>query len=418
MRAILLILFSSLCLHSRAQKTLVMGDKTYEPQIRSVQCYPNQPTEGNASLPAVARMDNQNLLLEFDDLRDQRNNYYARLMHCNFDWTKSGLMDLDFMREYNEFPINDYQFSGNTHIPYVHYRYQVPPVKLPGNYLIMVYRDGNRQDLILTRRILIFDGRVSLVPDDQIAGLGNIRSTNQALNFVVNYPEMEVLNPMASVHVVIRQNQRWDNAKYDVKPSFIREDVSQLEYRFFDMDKTFSGGNEFRFVDFRSLNSPGQNTGRLDKSIKPYELFVALDGPRGGQPYSQYPDMNGSFAPANLDYNDDPAITCNYVQVNFGLKSPKLKNDVYVIGAFNGWDKNAENKMDYDADRGLYSRRMLLKQGFYNYEYWVAAPDDPNQIEGDHFETENVYEVLVYYKPFQPNADLLVGYFVIPVNPR
>ena len=43
---------------------------------------------------------------------------------------------------------------------------------------------------------------------------------------------------------------------------------------------------------------------------------------------------------------------------------------------------------------------------------------DPNQIEGNHFETENMYEVLVYYRPFQPNADLLIGYFVIPVNQR
>ncbi len=418
MRITLLIIFCLMCFCSRAQKKLVIADRNYEPQIRSVQCYPNQPTEGNSTLPAVARMDNQNLLLEFDDLREQRNNYYARLVHCNFDWTKSGLVDLDFMRDYNEFPINDYAYSGNTHIPYVHYRFAIPPIKIPGNYLVMVYRDGNKQDLVLTRRLVIFDSRVSFVPDDHISGLGNIRSTNQALNFVVNYPDMEIINPMNSVHVVIRQNQRWDNAKFDVTPSFIREDVTQLEYRFFDMDKTFSGGNEFRFVDFRSLNSPGQNTGKLDKTRKPYELYVALDAPRGSQPYSQYPDMNGCFAPANLDYNDDPAITANYVQVNFGLKSPKLKDDVFVIGAFNGWDKNAENQMDYDALQGLYTRRILLKQGFYNYEYWVNSPDDPNQIEGNYFQTENMYEVLVYYKPFQPNADLLVGYFVIPVNAR
>jgi hypothetical protein len=418
MRALLLFVFSASCLLSWGQKTLVMGDNTYEPSIRSVQCYPNQPTEGNSLLPAVARMDSQNLLLEFDDLREQKNNYYARLMHCNFDWTKSTLMDLDFMHDYNEFPINDYGYSVNTHVPYVHYRYPIPAVKIPGNYLLMVYRDGNKQDLILTKRIVIFNGRVSFAPDDQISGLGNIRSTNQALNFVVNYSNVEILNPMGSVHVVIRQNQRWDNAKFDVKPSFIREDASQLEYRFFDMDKTFSGGNEFRFVDFRSLNSPGQNTLKIDKSHKPYDLFVALDGPRGSQAYSQYPDMNGSFAPANLDYNDEPWISANYVQVNFGLKSPKLKDDVYVIGAFNGWNKNAENKMDYDATQGLYSRRMLLKQGFYNYQYWVDSPDDPNQVEGNHFETENMYEVLVYYRPFQPNADLLIGYFVIPVNPR
>jgi len=93
--------------------------------------------------------------------------------------------------------------------------------------------------------------------------------------------------------------------------------------------------------------------------------------------------------------------------------------DVYVIGAFNGWDKGVENKMDFDATQNVYTRRLLLKQGFYNYQYWVDAPNaDANQIEGNYFQTENLYEVLVYYKPFQPNADLLIGYFVLPVNPR
>jgi hypothetical protein len=401
------------------QKTLLLEDKTYEQSIRSVQCYPNQPTEGNMSLPAVARLNAQNLVLEFDDLQEQKSNYYAKLVHCNFDWSKSGLMDLDFMRDYNEFPINDYSYSINTHVPYVHYRYPIPPVKVPGNYVILVYRDGNKQDLMLTRRILISDSRVSFIPDDQISGLGNIRSTNQALNFVVNYADMEIINPMGSVHVVIRQNQRWDNAKLDVKPSFIREDQSQLEFRFYDMDKTFSAGNEFRFVDFRSLNYPGQNTMKLDKSHKPYDLYVALDAPRGGQAYSQYPDSNGSFYPDNKDYPDEPWISANYLHVNFGLKSSKFDGDVYVIGAFNGWDRNPENKMDYDPTQGLYSRRILLKQGFYNYQYWLESKREAgNKIEGDYFQTENMYEVFVYYRPFQPNADLLVGYAMIPVNPR
>ena len=400
-----------------AQKTLALMDKTYEPQIKTVQCYPSQPTEGNFLLPAATRMDRQDLIVEFDDLAEQRNNYYVKLIHCNFDWTKSGLMDLDFMRDYNEFAITDYSFSINTHIPYVHYRFSILPVKIPGNYVVIVYRDGNRQDLILSRRIVVYDSRVSLVRDDQISGLGNIRNTNQALNFIINYGNTEIINPMGNIHVTIRQNQRWDNAKFDVKPSFLREDVNQLEYRFFDMDKTFQAGNEFRFVDFRSLVNPGQNTSKIDKSHKPFDLVVNLDGPRASQSYSQYADLDGNFYIDNLDYRQEPWISANYLNVNFGLQSPPFKGDVYVMGAFIGWASTDENKMSYN--QGMYSRRLLLKQGFYNYQYWVVGPESGgNEIEGNHFQTENLYEVLVYYRPFQPNADLLIGYFVIPVNPR
>ncbi|CAN5264663.1 DUF5103 domain-containing protein [soil metagenome] len=414
---ILILLLAVISFPLAAQKALVNQDRTYESQIRSVQCYPNQQTQGASILPAITRMDTQNLLLEFDDLQEERNNYYVKLIHCNFDWSKSTLMDLDFMREYNENIINDYTFSINTHIPYVHYRYPIPTVKVPGNYLVMVYRDGNRQDLILSRRISVFEPRFTLTQDNGLAGIGNIRNTNQALNFAVNYGRTEVINPLGSIHVTIRQNQRWDNARVDIKPSFVREHQSELEYRFFDMDKTFQGGNEFRFVDFRSLNYPGQNTLKLDKSHKPYDLFVMVDATRESQSYSQYPDMNGNFAPDNTDYQQEPWISANYLYVTFGLKSPKLTNDVYVIGAFNNWQRTEENKMEYNPILSMYSKRILLKQGFYNYQYFVDS-GDPNQLEGNHFQTENIYDVLVYYRAFQPNADLLVGYFVMPVNPR
>ncbi len=405
------------CLFAFGQKALLLQDKAYEGQIRTILCYPNQTTDGNMLLSAIARMDAQNLVLEFDDLREQRQNYYVKFIHCNYDWSKSSLMDLDYMHDYNEFLINDYSFSINTFVPYVHYRFALPPVKIPGNYVVIVYRDGNKQDLVLSRRVAVFDTRLDLVMDEGIAGLGNIRNTNQALNFIIDYGRSEIINPMGNVHVTLRQNQRWDNVKEDIKPSFIREDVNQLEYRFFDMDKTFQGGNEFRFVDFKSLNYPGQNTLRLDRGHKPYDLYVNVDRPRQFQSYSQYPDLDGGFIVDNTDFQQEPWISANYINVTFALQTPAMKGDVYVIGAFNSWARTEENKLTYDGE--MYSKKMLLKQGLYNYAYWTGPPEpDGNQIEGNHFQTENLYEALVYYRAFQPNADLLIGYFPIPVNPR
>jgi len=399
------------------QKTLKLEDATYEQEIRTVLCYSAGPS-GTGVPTAVARLDAQNLILEFDDIRENRENYYLRLLHCNFDWTRSQLRDLDIMRDYNEVPINDYTFSMNTHLPYVHYRIAVPPVKLPGNYVAVVYRNSDKDDIVLTRRVLIYQNLMTLMQDDQLAGLGNLKSTNQALNFKVNYTRMEVLNPSTSVHVNIRQNLRWDNARMDIKPNFIREDIKQLEYRYFDMDHSFSAGNEFRFVDFRSLNSPGINTDRMDRRQQPLELYVTPDASRAGLAYTQMPDKNGYFVIDNLDYRHEPWVTCNYLFVNFTLRSPKLANDVYVIGAFNGWQREGENRMKWS--NGMYSAKLVLKQGFYDYQYWLppSKTQDSNELEGNHFQTENVYEVLVYYRPFQPNADILVGYFIIPVNPR
>ena len=394
------VLLFLLSYYSDAQKKLLYRDMVYEPQIKTVQLFPDQT-------------------LEFDDLQDNRNNYYVKFIHCNYDWTKSGLQDLDFMHEYNEFTINEYAISNNIYPPYVHYRFQIPKVKIPGNYLLIIYRDGDKSDLIISQRFFVADNQVTLAKDNSFSGGGTLRTSNQQLNFVINYGTIELLNPLESVHVVIRQNKRWDNARMDVKPSFIREDASELEYRFFDQDKHFNAGNEFRFVDFRSLNFPGINTGKLDRSVKPYQLTVQLDKSRSIQAYAQYPDINGGYTIENRD-NGEPATSGNYIETIFFLQAPKLiEGDVYVIGAFNNWIRDDENRMTYNSTQGVYECSLFLKQGFYNYEYFVESPQlSPDYFEGSHYETENEYEILVYYKPFRPNADLLIGHFVLQVNPR
>lgn len=411
---LLLIIFPSF-----SQKELRFEDKVYEPEVKTVQLFPDHNgLENNASTAAVSLYE-PNLILEFDDLRPDRSNYYAKLIHCNFDWTKSDLNNLDFLKEYNEFPINDYVYSGNTHISYVHYRFLIPPVKIPGNYLLIVYRDGEQTDLLLSRRMIVYTQDVNLKLDGQLAGSGTLRPSNQQLNFIIDYSRMEILNPLETVHVVIRQNHRWDNARMDVKPSFIRDSNSELEYRFYDQDKSFNAGNEFRFVDFRSLNFPGQNTASLSRTVKPFHLYVQQDKIRADEAYSQYNDFNGSYVIENIDAGDSK-VSSNYVETTFSLSSSKpLNESVFICGGFNGWERNQENKMNYFTNKSAYEATILLKQGLYNYQYLVESPTlDANYFEGNHFETENVYEILVYKRPFRPNADLLIGYFVIPVNQR
>jgi hypothetical protein len=399
-------------------KALRNIDFAYEPQIRTIFV---RPVSGEANpylAPAVTKLGEWNLLLEFDDLRDQRDNYYARIIHCNYDWSRSDLMDLDFLNDFNEFPISNFEFSVDTHIPYVHYWLGLPAVKLPGNYIVAVYRGTDKSDIILTKRFMVFDPQVSFANERNLIGAGNIASLNQQINFSISYQKLEVINPMENIKVSIRQNQRWDNIATDIRPSFVREIEKQLEYRFFDDSKMFKGGNEFRFFDLRSLYHPGRNVNRVAKNVKPYEVYIVRDKSREDEVYSQLPDLNGGFIPGNLDYRDE-AFT-NYAQVNFALTSPKpLPGKVYVTGGFNYWNLNDENRMQYDSVGKEYRARILLKQGWYDYQYLVQSSTVPAYyLEGSHYETENFYEILVYYRPFQPKADLLLGYLRLEKNPR
>jgi hypothetical protein len=395
-------------------KTLRLEDYTYEPQIETVLLH---PSTGNNLMSAVTKLGEWNLVLQFDDLRSQGDNYVARLIHCNHDWTKSDLMDLDFMTDYNEFNITNYQFSVDTHIPYVHYAFNIPAVKLPGNYVLVVFRAGNKEDVILTKRFMVYDSKVSFTKDGNLINSGKVASMNQQINFSVNYKNIQVPNPLENVWVVIRQNQRWDNMLTDLKPSFIREIEHELEYNFFDAKKMFKGGNEFRFFDLRSLNYPGRNVDYVTKTVKPFEAFIQKDKSRGSQVYAQNPDLDGNFNVGNLDYN--VSNFTNYVNVNFTLLSRPVNGNVYVAGAFNYWNLNAKNKMNYDSVKSQYTARILLKQGWYDYEYVVKSPSVPSEyFEGSHFETQNTYEIFFYYKPYQPRAEQLVGYLRLDQNPR
>lgn len=399
-------------------KILRLEDRAYEPQIRTIDIHPDFDAPEAFLTPAVTRLGDWNLVLEFDELHNRHDTYYARLIHCNFDWTKSDLMDLDFMTSFNEFPVNQYEYSVDTHIPYIHYRLNLPPVKLPGNYVVAVYRGSDKEDIILTQRFMVYDNRVRVAGENNLVGAGTTARLNQQLNFTVDYKNLDILNPLENLKVSIRQNQRWDNISPDVRPSFVREIEKEVEYRFFDAEKMFKGGNEFRFFDMRSLNHPGRNVARVDRTTRPFQVFVEPDKPRTDEVYGQYPDLNGGFTIENLDYNDI-AFT-NYANVHFQLRSPApLPGKVYVTGAFSHWRRDTENRMTYDSTRGVYAAELVLKQGWYDYQYYFEAEDRPPYfLEGSHFETENLYEIFIYYRPFQPRADLLIGYVRLEKNER
>lgn len=188
-----------------------------------------------------------------------------------------------------------------------------------------------------------------------------------------------------------------------------------MEYRFFNTDHAFQAGNEFRFVDFGSLNYPGQNTGRLERDQSSIKLYVAIDAPRADQRYAQYRDLDGAYIVANNDASQPGETFSNYLNVVFTLQSPKAYNSkIYVTGAFNNWMKNPAFEMKYS--NGQYTNEVLLKQGFYNYCYITDNPAE--SIEGNYFETENFYEIFVYNRSYYTDADLLIGYYSFKVNPR
>jgi len=421
------VLFSSIILIStllstgftQNNKELLYKDATYEEEIRTVQLYPNNNKNWNVLDPPVAQLGRMNLVLEFDDLVQSPEDYRAKIIHCNRDWSKSRLHATDYLYDYNEFRITNDQSSADTKVTYIHYNYKLPQVKLSGNYLLVVYRGSNENDIILSKRFMVYNNLVNINVTSPLEGRSSSDITKQQLDFTINYQNYELINPMENVYVTIRQNERWDNAITELKPSFIRDHVSELEYRYFNYENAFSAGNEYRFFDMRSLRSPGQAVQDADWNKYPIAVKLMTDAPRIYQAYAERRDINGDYYIVNVDAGNGDVYS-DYVTTQFTLHTDyHIPGEIYVVGKMNNWEQRSENRMRYDKKTNLYKADLILKQGWYNYKYVVKNDTlNANYLEGNHYQTENNYEIFVYYKPINRRSELLIGYGFYEMNSR
>ena len=77
--------------------------------------------------------------------------------------------------------------------------------------------------------------------------------------------------------------------------------------------------------------------------------------------------------------------------------------------------------MFYDEAAKKFIAKIYLKQGFYNYILATKNQDGSlnfGEINGSFWQTENLYQAYLYYRPFGRNYDGLIGYgeFRAPVR--
>ena len=272
--------------------------------------------------------------------------------------------------------------------------------------------------MVLARRFLVADPQVTFSDRFGMSALRTYGRSEHQVSFDVDYTGVDIVNPANSVTVNILQNHRWDNAKMNVPPTFIKEAKNSIEYRNFTEVNTFPAGNEFRFFDLRSIKYFGQYVKAAKMEKKANFVWVEDDKPRTALAYSVDQDINGQFFIENLERKIAP-IENDYAKVYFTLKSEKISGRVYIAGSLASWAYTHDNLMTWDAESGSYQGSLLLKQGFYNYQYVVTGGSEKlNQLEGNHGETENQYQIFFYYRPPNLQADLLIGYLNLDRNQR
>ncbi len=409
------LLICSLAFSSLAQDKFYYENSIYRENIKTVQAY----REGFVlSNPIIGLREDVKLVFKFDDISPDVKDYYYTVVHCDADWNESYIVQEEYLEGFMENPVDDYALSFNTIFEYVNYQIVLPNeqlrFKLSGNYALVVYEDQDREKRVLTQRFHIIENAVGVEGRVRRPVSDAFKGANHQVEFKIHHPDVAILNPRDEVKVVLMQNNRWDNAIRDLKPLYIRDQM--LEYTH-TTGNIFKAGNEFRYFDNRTNRMNGENVIATDFHRPYYHKTLKLDEVRSNKKFFAYEEMNGKYSIESQDQEvRDPDTECDYTFVHFtlDLEAPLLGGSVNVFGSLSNWNANKSNEMTYNFETGDYELSMLLKQGYYNYMY-VYVPDgaqkaDHTNIEGSFWETENDYQIFVYYRDLAGRYDRLVGY--------
>ncbi|MCK0144836.1 DUF5103 domain-containing protein [Arenibacter sp. F26102] len=351
------------------------------------------------------------IYLEFDDLLANEQDYYYKIVHCDYDWTPSSLLKSQFLNGLDNERIVDYENSYSTLQPYSNYKLTIPNdytrLKVSGNYLLEIYNRYN--ELQFSRRFIVYEDLVNVGGVVKRSRDFTYLNEKQVVQFTINTNQIKLVNPNKEVKVAIIQNYQWPTAITNLSPQFNMG--TELVYKY-DKETSFFGGNEYFNFDTKDLRAPSSSISRIELA-ELYSHYLFTDYYRYDRPYTYYPDVNGDFVIRTLQ-GDDSSREAEYSYIHFTLPyTDKIGlNDVFVFGKYNNYALDEENKMTYNEDTGNMEAVIKMKQGFYNYKYVMKNAKgviDMNTISGNFHFTENSYLILVYYRNFGDMYDSIIG---------
>jgi hypothetical protein len=283
--------------------------------------------------------------------------------------------------------------------------------RITGNYILKVYLNGNPNDIVFTRRFMIFEQNVIIDGVARQSLLPKFYDTHQQVSFKVNLGRYQISNPEREMKVVITQNGRWDNAISNIKPRMVLGSELVFDHEY---ELLFDGGNVFRRFDIRSLRSGSEFVADVVYNSRYWEVFLRNDVIRATQGYVHAEHINGRFLIKNYDQTDDH-LESDYAWVYFNLPffEPLTNASIHIIGALTDWAPTEYNKLTYNFRENAYQASLLLKQGYYNYQYAVLKDGNNHAsvelIEGNHSVARNEYNIFIYHRKPGELYDRLVG---------
>jgi hypothetical protein len=365
------------------------------------------------SMPVISYNANETLRLDFDYLDKPADNYSYSIVNCMYNWDINTISENLYLEGFNNYPLNNYHSSVNTTRNYTHFTEEIPDEDLhflsSGNYLIKVFKNSDPENIVFTKRFCVNENLVEIkskvkMPDD----------ASQELELEIDLGNLNLVNPLAEIKIIVIKNYDWNNAIAIKSPPMLRDNRLYLDMPY---QVISTGGNEFRYFDTKDTRYESERIDYTEFRNPYYYFMLRPDKIRQFSPYFNSKDINGRF------YIDAPNATnrheeADYVYVNFTLEAPQpFGSNVYIYGALTNYKTNETNFMEYNTQKGIYTKELLLKQGYYDYAYVTKDFNKKDMsfelTEGNHSETENEFLVFVYLRKSMSEIDRLIGFKMI-----
>lgn len=365
------------------------------------------------SLPIITLNSNDFVNISFDDLTHEYHRYCYKIEHCEADWqTSSALFESDYIDGFaSGNTIDDVQESTNTVQLYTHYSITFPNDKcrpmLSGNYRVTIYDENDEKHVVCRAYFMIVEPSMAVHLNVTTNTDIDINGKHQQVEMAVDYGNNIVSNPQTQIKTVVMQNGRWDNAVINARPQYIKANGLQWIHC---KDFIFDGGNEYRKFETLDVTHTTMGLESINWDGHNYHAWIWTDEPRPSYIYDK--DANGAFLIRNSD-NIDNDVNSDYIITHFRLKSPQTADPIYINGFFTNDRFLPQYEMKWNEKNQQYEGELLLKQGYYSYQYLMMKPEGklkPVPSEGNFYQTENTYQALIYFKANGDRTDRLVGY--------
>ena len=388
--------------------------KIYDPQVKSLQAVVNNNW---LSLPVMKLNSADHLYVSFDELSHDYHRYICHIERCEADWTTANeVFESDWLNGFNDLIIDDYDYSINTTVPYTHYSFSLPnnqcSLKMSGNYRLHILDDGTNED-VLTVEFMVTEQSMLLSMSATTNTDTDPNGRHQQVSMTLGYMNHSVTRPEEQIRTVVMQNGREDNCRRGIRPAFVNQNGVEWSHT---LEYIFDAGNEYRKYEVLDPSHPTMGIDYIRWDGEYYQVFPFINEPRPNYLYDE--DADGAFYIRNSD-NRQNDITCDYVWVNYRLKSDPYIDGHIVIDGMWTTDANETYRLTYDEESQMYTASILQKQGYYSYQYlWEdnMGTRHPLPSEGNFYQTENRYQAFVYYKEIGGRTWHLTAFGQITLN--